>query len=306
MATYVVKRLLLLVLSTLGLILIIFLMMRLLPGDPALVYLGDYYTKADYRLVIEKFGLDRPFYIQFFSYLKGVIRGDLGNSIRTAQPVIRELQRNFFFTIVLAVSSMCLASVFGIIIGIYSALRKNTISDHISRILALVGISTPLFLMGIVLLLVFGYILGWFPIVGGGSLKQTILPAITLASGRIAIITRLTRSSLLEELKEDYVRTARSKGLLERVVINKHVLKNAFLSIATIIGYQFGYVLGGSAITEIVFSRPGLGSLMVQSVFARDYPVVQGCILLFGILVAVVNLGVDLSYSIIDPRIKYH
>ena len=306
MATYAVKRLLLLVVSTLGLIIIIFLMMKLIPGDPALIYLGENYTEADYRAVVEKYELDLPFYIQFFSYLKGVITADLGNSIRTGKPVIRQLQNNFFFTIALAVSSMCLASVFGIIIGIYSALHKNMIGDHISRILALVGISSPLFLIGLVLLLVFGYFLGWLPIIGGGSLKQLILPAITLASGRIAVITRLTRSSLLEELKEDYVRTARSKGLLERVVISKHVLKNAFLSIATMIGYQFGHILGGSAITEIVFSRPGLGSLMVESVFARDYPVVQGCILLFGILVAVVNLGVDLSYSIIDPRIKYH
>ena len=254
---------------------------------------------------IRQLGLDRPIYEQYVTYLSRLARFDLGRSARTQNPVTEEIWARLPNTLLLAVIAITLACLFGIPAGIISAVRPYSWIDYLVTTSALFGMSMPVFWLGLMLMVVFSIILKWLPAGGTGSWQHVILPSVTLAAFVVAFISRMTRSAMLETLAQDYTTTARSKGLKERVVVIKHALKNAMIPIITVVGLQFGLLLGGAVLTETVFAWPGLGRLIVDSILARDYPVIQGAILIFGLLYILVNLVVDLIYALVDPRIRY-
>ncbi len=277
----------------------------MLPGDPAQVLAGQMATPEDVNLIRHQLGLDRPFHVQYGLFLGRLARFDLGRSARTQNPVIQEIWSRLPNTVLLAVAAISLACLFGIPAGIISAVRPYTWMDYLATSMALFGISMPVFWLGLMLVILFSVVLQWLPAGGTGSWKHVVLPSLTLASFVVAFITRMTRASMMEALSQDYVTTARSKGLPEEVVIIKHALKNALIPIITVVGLQFGLLLGGAVLTETVFAWPGLGRLIVDSILARDYPVIQGAILIFALLYIGVNLLVDLLYAWVDPRIRY-
>jgi len=305
MFRYVLKRLLSTIPVLLGISFLLFFMLRMLPGDPAQVLAGQMATPEDIRIIRHQLGLDRPIHVQYGLFLGRLARFDLGRSARTQNPVIQEIWARLPNTMLLAVVAIGLACLFGIPAGIVSAVRPYTWLDYLATSMALFGISMPVFWLGLMLVILFSVILHWLPAGGTGSWKHVVLPSLTLASFVVAFITRMTRASMMEALSQDYVTTARSKGLREEVVIVKHALKNALIPIITVIGLQFGLLLGGAVLTETVFAWPGLGRLIVDSILARDYPVIQGAILIFGLLYITVNLLVDLLYAWVDPRIRY-
>jgi peptide/nickel transport system permease protein len=333
MKWYIIKRLLQLIPVILGVTIIAFSLIQLAPGDPARTMLGQHATEKELNEIREKYGLDQPVYIQYGIWLNGVLHGDLGRSILTKELVVNEISERFPNTIELAISAMIFAIIIGGIAGIISASKQYSITDYTVMGIALFGISMPVFWLGIMLMLIFGVILGWLPIGGridlfipfqritgfmvfdsiiSGNfqalisvLKHLILPSIALGTIPMAIIARVTRSSMLEVLRQDFIRTERAKGLTERVVIYKHAVRNAMVPVVTVIGLNFGLLLAGAILTETVFSWPGLGRLVVNSVYERDYPLVVGCILIFAIVFVVVNLITDILYTYIDPRIKY-
>jgi len=302
---YVIKRLLSTIPVLLGISIMLFFMLRALPGDPARVLAGQNATQEEVELLRHQLGLDRPVYIQYASFLGRLVRFDLGRSVRTRSPVTQEVWARLPNTMLLAVVAMTLACLIGIPAGIISAVRPYTLLDYLVTSTALFGISMPVFWLGLMLVVLFSVMLNWLPAGGMGTWKHVVLPSVTLAALLVAFIARMTRSSMLEVLSQDYITTARSKGLKEQVVIIKHALKNALIPIITIIGLQFGMLLGGTVLTETVFAWPGLGRLVVDSILARDYPVIQGAILTFGLLYILVNLVVDLIYAYVDPRIRY-
>jgi peptide/nickel transport system permease protein/oligopeptide transport system permease protein len=302
---YVLKRLLSTIPVLLGISLLLFFMLRMLPGDPAQVLAGQMASPEDIKLIRHQLGLDRPITVQYGLFLGRLIRFDLGRSARTQTPVIREVWARLPNTVYLAVAAITLACLFGIPAGILSAVRPYTWIDYLFTSMALFGISMPVFWLGLMLVVVFSVVLHWLPAGGTGSWKHLILPSFTLAAFVVAFITRMTRASMMEALSQDYTTTARSKGLEEQVVIVKHALKNALIPIVTVVGLQFGLLLGGAVLTETVFAWPGIGRLIVDSILARDYPVIQGTILIFGLLYILVNLFVDMIYAFIDPRIRY-
>jgi len=305
MFQYVIKRLLSTIPVLLGISLLLFFMLRALPGDPAEVLAGQMATPEDIELIRHQLGLDRPVYIQYALFLGRLAKFDLGRSARTQNPVIQEVWARLPNTVLLAVVAIALACLFGIPAGIISAVRPYTFLDYFVTSSALFGMSMPVFWLGLMLVVVFAVWLHWLPAGGIGTWKHVILPSITLTAFVIAFIARMTRSSMLEVLSQDYTTTARSKGLKEQVVIIKHALKNALIPIITVVGLQFGTLLGGAVLTETVFAWPGLGRLIVDSILARDYPVIQGAILIFGLLYILVNLVVDVLYAYVDPRIRY-
>lgn len=333
MKWYIIKRLLQLIPVILGVTIIAFSLIQLAPGDPARTMLGQHATEKELNEIREKYGLDQPIYIQYGIWLNGVLHGDLGRSILTKELVVNEIFERFPNTIELAISAMIFAIVIGGIAGIISASKQYSITDYTVMGIALFGISMPVFWLGIMLMLIFGVILGWLPIGGRidlfipfqritgfmvfdsiitgnfqaliSVLKHLILPSIALGTIPMAIIARVTRSSMLEVLRQDFIRTERAKGLTERVVIYKHAVRNAMVPVVTVIGLNFGLLLAGAILTETVFSWPGLGRLVVNSVYERDYPLVVGCILIFAIVFVIVNLITDILYTYIDPRIKY-
>lgn len=305
MFQYVLKRLLSTIPVLLGISLLLFLMLRMLPGDPAQVLAGQMASPADIQIIRQQLGLDKPVIVQYGIFLSRLARFDLGRSARTQHPVIKEIWARLPNTMLLAVAAIGLACLFGIPAGIISAVRPYTWMDYLFTTIALFGISMPVFWLGLMLMVIFSITLQWLPAGGTGSWKHMILPSFTLAAFVVAFITRMTRASMIEALSQDYTTTARSKGLKEQVVIVKHALKNALIPIITVVGLQFGLLLGGAVLTETVFAWPGLGRLIVESILARDYPVIQGAILIFGLLYILVNLAVDLLYAYIDPRIKY-
>jgi len=305
MLQYVVKRLLSTIPVLLGISLLLFFMLRMLPGDPAQVMAGQMASPEDIKLIHHQLGLDRPIIVQYGLFLSRLVRFDLGRSARTQNPVIEEVWARLPNTVVLAVAAITLACLFGIPAGIISATRPYTWIDYLFTSMALFGISMPVFWLGLMLVVIFSVILHWLPAGGTGSWKHIVLPSFTLAAFVVAFITRMTRASMIEALSQDYTTTARSKGLKEGVVIVKHALKNALIPIITVVGLQFGLLLGGAVLTETVFAWPGLGRLIVDSILARDYPVIQGTILIFGLLYIMVNLVVDLMYAYVDPRIRY-
>lgn len=305
MASYIIRRLLLTIPVLLGVSLLVFSMVRLIPGDPAIYIAGEHASQEDIEAIREEFGLNRSFPVQYAIFLNNLVRGDLGRSTRTDRPVIIEIWERLPDTLQLASASMLIASVVGLIAGIISATRQYSVVDYTAMIGAMIGVSTPVFWLGLMLMLLFSVRLNWLPSTGSGTIQQLILPAITLGAASTAVIARMTRSSMLEVFGQDYVRTARSKGLREEMVIIKHALRNALVPVVTIMGLRFGTLLGGAVLTETVFAWPGVGRLMVNSILARDYPVVQGAVLVVACTFIFVNLVVDLLYSFIDPRIKF-
>jgi len=305
MLQYVIKRLLSTIPVLLGISLLLFFMLRMLPGDPAQVLAGQMATQEDIQLIRHQLGLDRPIHVQYAFFLGRLARFDLGRSARTQNPVTEEIWARLPNTMLLAVVAITLACLFGIPAGIISAVRPYTWLDYVVTSTAIFGISMPVFWLGLMLVVVFAVWLQWLPAGGTGTWRHVILPSFTLAAFVVAFIARMTRSSMIEVLSQDYTTTARSKGLKEQVVVIKHALKNALIPIITVIGLQFGMLLGGAVLTETVFAWPGVGRLIVDSILARDYPVIQGAILVFGLLYILVNLVVDLLYAYVDPRIRY-
>jgi len=312
---YVVRRLLLLVPVLLGASVIIFMVLHLAPGDPAEIMLGSQATQADLERLRAELGLTQPLYVQYVHWVGLVARGDLGRSIWMKRPVLNEVLGRFKATLVLTGAALVLSTAAGLALGIASAIRPNSLLDRLSAVASLFGASMPVFWLGIVLMVVFALWLGWLPAsgmfapYGGGDLRDLLvhlaLPAVTLAAASVTIIARLTRSTMLETLGQDYIRTARAKGVVERAVVLRHGLKNALIPIVTVVGVQAGYLLGGAVLTETVFAWPGVGTLMVQGILARDFPLVQGCVLVVALSFVLVNLAVDLLYAWLDPRIRY-
>ncbi|MBT9159845.1 MAG: nickel ABC transporter permease [Dehalococcoidia bacterium] len=309
MLTYIIRRIGVMVFILLGVSVITFSMMHFVPGDPAEVIAieryGEEVTAETIEHVRRELGLDQPVYIQYFRWLTNVLQGDLGYSARTDRPVLDEILTRLPATIQLALAGMLVSLIIAIPVGIISATKQYSIVDNVSMFGALLGVSMPNFWLGLLLILLFSVHLGWLPVFGRGGIEHLILPAITLGTGMAAITTRLMRSSMLEVLMQNYIRTARAKGLTEKLVIGKHALKNAVIPVVTIVGLQFAHLLEGAVIVETIFAWPGIGRLMVGSIFARDFAVVQGCVLFFALIFVLSNLIVDISYAYLDPRIRY-
>jgi peptide/nickel transport system permease protein/oligopeptide transport system permease protein len=288
----------------LGVIFAVMLTLELIPGDAVTLMLGEAGSPAAVKALREHLGLDKPLLVRYVDYLARLARGDLGRSIQQNRPVVEELADAWPPTLILTVAALVLAAVVGVPAGVLSAVRPNSIFDAAARLTSLFGLSMPVFWTGLVLIVVFSLWLGWLPVGGADSPRHLVLPALTLASPSIAVIARMTRSSVLEVLGEDYVRTARAKGVREQLVVLKHALRNAVIPILTLLGLQAGQLMGGAVLTETVFAWPGLGRLMVKAIFARDYVLLQGAVLVFALAFVLINLLVDLSYGLFDPRIS--
>jgi len=332
-AKYIFKRLLLLLPVLLGVLVVVFVVLRVFTTDPAAMMLGQHATTAQIEQLRHQLGLDQPLYMQFFTYLGQILQGDFGRSLMTGSPVLQEVGARFPATIELALFAILLATVFGIIMGVVAAVRQNTKWDYSTMIISLLGVSMPIYWLGLLLIILFAVILGWLPAAGRidigleparvtgmyildsiltgnfaalvSSLRHIIVPGIALASYSTAIIARMTRSTMLEVVRQDYIRTARAKGLTERAVIYRHALRNALIPVITVIGLQMGSLLGGAVLTETVFSWPGIGGRLVEAILANDYPLVQGSVILVATIFVLVNLLVDILYAYIDPRIHY-
>lgn len=305
MFRYFVLRLLGLVPTMLLVTVCVFFFVHLLPGDPAQLAAGPEADEETVQMVRERLGLDRPLPEQFVLFVKKTVTGDFGISIRSQRPVIDEVADRFGPTLLLTAAAMAWAVVFGLLIGIVSAVKRGRWPDRLGMAFAVSGISMPPFALGILLMEVFSVWLGWFPTVGAESWRHYVLPSITLGAGVAAVMARFTRSALIEVLSEDYVRTARAKGLPARQVLSRHALRNALIPVVTMMGLQFGFLLGGSIVVEKVFNWPGMGRLLVDAVEMRDYPVMQTCVLLFSIEFLLINLAVDLLYGWLNPSIRY-
>jgi peptide/nickel transport system permease protein len=305
MISYVVRRCFILVPTLIGITLISFLILQLVPGDPARMIAGVEAKEEDIVAVRHQLGLDKPILIQYGIFLKNLLRGNLGESIRTKNSVVYEIWPRLINTVKLALASLIISLPIGLIMGTIAAIRQNTIVDYVMMVCVLLGISTPTFWSGLILALIFSVHLGWFPSGGAGGVMSLVLPSVTLAAATAAMTARMIRSSLLDVLRQDYIRTARAKGQKESKVISKHALKNALIPTVTVVGLQFGYLLGGAVLVETIFTWPGLGRLIVDSIFIRDYPVVQGGIMFFAFSFVLVNLIVDVLYAYLDPRITY-
>jgi len=305
MTAYLLRRILIALPTLLGVVVLVFLMVRLAPGDPAVLLAGEFATPETLEAIRARYGLDRSLPEQFLIYLEALLRGDLGESARSRRPVLEELKTYFPNTLELASAAILVSVLTGIPLGVLAALRPGSGLDLSVMVLALLGVSMPVFWFGLLAILIFSVGLGWFPVAGKGTLAHLVLPAITLGINATALLARMTRGTLLEVLSQDYIRTARAKGLAERVVIFKHALRNALIPVVTVVGLEFGTLLSGAVITETIFAWPGLGQLLVGSILARDYPVVQGAVLLVAITFVLINLLVDLLYAAIDPRVRY-
>ncbi len=305
MFRYFIRRLIQTIPTILGIMIVIFFFIRALPGDPARLYAGEDATIEEVVVVRERFGLDKSMPEQFLRYIAQMSQGNLGDSFRSRLPVKEVITRHFIATFWLSITSIILAIVVGVLLGVLAAANRNSITDVGITILAILGISVPSFFLGILLIYVFAVNLRILPVTGSVSLKGLVLPTLTLASASLATVALFARSSLLEVMGEDFIRTAKSKGLAASVVIQKHALKNALIPVITIAGLQFGFLLSGTIIVETVFNFPGLGWLLIQSINARDYPMLQGLMLVFALEFLIINLLVDLLYGFVDPRIKY-
>lgn len=288
-----------------GVSVIVFSLVRLIPGDPVELLLGEDYTQEAYEELRAEWGLDKPIYIQYLIFLKQLLRGDLGDSIRSGRPVTQELSERFRNTVQLAILALILASLIGISAGIIAGTRPFSLIDSLTMVGAVAGVSMPVFWLGLMLIYLFAVNLNWLPAVGIGGIKHLILPGITLSAFTMATIARQSRSSMLEVMEQDYITTARSKGLTESGIIQRHAIKNAMIPIITVQGVMVGRLLGGSIVTETVFAYPGMGKLLIDGIVGRDYPIVQGAILLYALSFSMINLVVDLTYVFFDPRIVY-
>jgi peptide/nickel transport system permease protein len=303
---YALQRLILAVPVLFGVSVLTFLMLHLVPGDPvAAMFIGQGGAKAEQlEQVREQLGLNDPIVVQYAHYLGNLLQGDLGRSIRTNEPVSEMIARNFPLTLQLTIASMALAIVLGVTLGVIAAIRRGSIIDNVTMMIALAGVSMPSFWLGLLLISVFSIRLNWFPIIGGTGWRGLALPAFALGFAAAAIIARMVRSSLLEVLGENYIVTARAKGLAERRVIVRHAFRNAAIPVLTIVGLQFGGLLAGAVIVETVFSRQGIGRMLVNALQSRDFPVAQGGVLFVATVYVIVNLVVDLLYGVVDPRIS--
>jgi peptide/nickel transport system permease protein len=310
---YIVRRVLAIVPVLFGISILVFLLVHLIPGDVAQILLGTQATDQQIETLRRTFGLDRPLPVQYVDWLSHILRGDFGVSFRTNRPVLPDLVQRFGVTLQLTLTSMLIALLVAIPLGVISAANRGRTSDSISRVVALLGLSIPNFWLGTLLILFVSLVLHWLPPVGFVSLldnpllgiQTLILPALALGTAVAAFIMRMVRSSLLEVLRQDYVRTAYAKGLQDRTVLYRHALKNAFIPVLTVIGVQIGYLLGGAVIIESIFSLPGMGRFLLDSISNRDYSIVQGGVLFIALIFCLVNLSVDLVYAWIDPRIRY-
>lgn len=333
MLKYIIKRILMLIPVLLGVSIIVFLIMRVFSPDPAPIVLGQHATQETINIWRQANGLSDPIYMQYWHFLTGALTGDFGTSYYTKAPVLEEIMARFPATIELAVVAIVIAAVFGILIGVISAVKKNSIFDNAGMFVALIGVSMPIFWLGILLIILFSGTLHWLPSSGridpllqpasvtgfylidsliagdmeafADAFQHLVLPAVALAMYSMAIIARMTRSSMLETLQQDYIRTARAKGISEGKVIRKHAFRNGLIPIVTVIGLQLGSLLGGAVLTETVFSWPGIGAYTVACILKSDFPVVQGVVLLIATVFVLVNLVVDIVYAFLDPRIKY-
>ncbi len=306
MKRYVLRRLLSFIPVLLGVVTIAFFLMRLLPGDPAAVMLSKSGASAEQvQQLRATLGLDQPIYLQYWAFLRGIVRGDFGASLWEHRPVMSMIAEQMPSTIQLALAALLVALLVGTPLGIFAAIYRNSWIDRLSVMLAVLGVSMPMFWSGLLLILLFSATLNWLPAIGQGDLKHLILPAATLGFACVGTVTRTVRSSMVEVLQQEYVTTARSKGLTPLAVVWKHALPNALIPVVTLVGLQFGWLLGGTVVIETVFSRQGLGELLVQAILWKDLPLVQGAVLVTAVMYLVINLIVNLTYALMDPRIRY-
>jgi ABC-type dipeptide/oligopeptide/nickel transport system permease component len=283
----------------------VFLLAHIVPGDPVAQMLGEGARAEDLTQLRHALGLDLPLPVQYGRYLAGVLHGNLGESFRFQQPVLKVVAEHYPATLELAIVALLICALIGIPAGVLAAHKRGETTDHAVGVLTLFGLSVPNFALGPVLILFFSVVLGWLPVSGRGGISHLVLPAFTLGAALAAILTRMVRTSVIEELSADYVRTARAKGVSESGVLFRHALRNALIPILTILGLQFGTLLAGTIVTESIFSWPGIGRLAVQAIGARDYPLLQGCILLIAVSYVFVNLLTDLVYALVDPRVRF-
>jgi peptide/nickel transport system permease protein len=305
MSRFLARRIALTLPVLLGVATLVFSLIHLIPGDPAQAMLGEAAPQADVEELRRSLGLDRPLIEQYGAFLWGLLKGDLGTSLRTGQPVTGQILERMPATFELAAAAMAVAILVSIPLGIAAAVRRGTAVDHAAMTLALAGVSVPNFWLGPLLAIVFAVELGWLPVSGRGTAQHLVLPAVSLGAALAAILARMTRASLLEELRELYVLAARARGVPRLRAVVRHAFRNSLIPVVTLIGLQFGAVLTGAVITETIFAWPGIGRLLIQSIGFRDYPLVQGCILLIAVTYVGVNLVTDLVYGILDPRIRY-
>jgi peptide/nickel transport system permease protein len=310
MYQYVLRRLVAALPTLVGVLVVVFFVVHLIPGDPIAAMLGDTATAEQLERTRRQYGFDRPLHEQFLIFLNNYATGEMGTSIRTRRPVIVEITSRFPHTLQLALGGALIAVLLGVPLGVVSAVRRGSLVDLTSLVVSTAGVAAPIFWIGLLLSLLFATYLGWFPSIGAGRpgdpvsvLRALVLPSLSLGLAGMALIARMTRSSVLEVLQEDYVRTAKAKGLKQQLVVYKHALKNAANPIITIVGLNFGYLLGGTVLIETVYARPGLGKLLVDAILARDYPVVQGVTFVIAASFILVNLVTDLVYSLVDPRV---
>jgi peptide/nickel transport system permease protein len=303
MASALYRRMTSLVVVLLGVSAVTFLMAHAVPGDPVFALLGDQATAADIARLRHDLGLDRPLPEQYVRYIWRAVHGDLGTSIRTGQPVVQAINERFGATIQLTVAAIFLSTASGLLVGIIGAVSRNRAVEFLVSVFPMVGLSLPTFWSGLLLITLFGLVLGWVPVVGDSGLRSLVLPAISLALPTAAVVARMTRTTMLSTLSQDFVRTARAKGIRRRAVIYKHALKAALIPVVTVVSLQFGALLGGAIVVESVFARPGLGRLAVEAILARDFPLIQGVVLVSAAVFVLVNFAAEIVYSLLDPRI---
>jgi peptide/nickel transport system permease protein len=314
MTTYLIRRLIAMIPVLFVVAVVSFTIIHLAPGDPVLMILGDDATQQDIQNVRSQLGLDRPLYVQFFVFVSQLVRGDLGTSLFFSAPVSQAILERAEPTIMLTLLSLAISLTLGVLMGVTAAVKRNSAVDQTILVFSLFGVAMPNFWLGLNLILLFSVVLGWLPTSGyvplregglGGVFRSLILPATALGFSQAALISRMTRSSVLDVLSQDFIRTARAKGVLPRMVLYRHALRNALIPVLTVAGISMATLIGGSVVIETVFAIPGVGSLMVQSIFRRDYPVIQGTLVVVAGLYVLVNLLVDMAYVVLDPRISY-
>lgn len=304
MYKYIIKRIIMMIPVIIGVSFLVYFIISLTPGDPVKMMLGEEASAESIREVREELGLDQPIIVQYAKYMAKLLKGNMGVSYRSKRPVSGEIASRFPITLKLTFWSIVIAIIISIPLGIISATRQYSLMDSACSLAALIGAAVPNFWYGLMLIIWFSLGLGWFPSGGSEGIKSMVLPAVTLGTTAAAIITRMTRSSMLEVVRQDYIRTAKAKGVNRKTVIRKHALRNALIPIVTVVGLQFGHLLGGAVLTETVFSIPGMGRLMVDSIKSKDTPMVLGCIITLASVFSLVNLSIDILYAFIDPRIK--
>ena len=305
MLRYVLRRILMTIPTILIASAIVFLMLRFIPGDPALLMAGEDPKPEVIQALRKQWGLEEPLPVQYLMFMRNIVEGNLGISIRSGFPVLYEISLRLPHTVILSLVAMVLSVALGIFVGIISSTRPYSLVDNISMFFALIGVSAPAFWTGLMLMWVFAVRLGWLPAVGVGTPAHLVLPSIALTGFTTPVLARQTRSSMLEVLRQDYIKTARSKGLSERAIVYGHAIRNALIPVITVAGISFGRLLGGSIVTETVFAYPGIGKMLIDGIFARDYPMIQGAVLVYALIFTFLNLLVDMTYAYVDPRIHY-